>query len=163
MNLLETEGVREIVVRGGQFEDACGNLKWDSWNYTAGDVRSFKNGTPAVPNRHGVYLIRAPSPLPRVRDYSDVVYIGQSGGEKRKGKQGIHDRLFNTRGPDELVRDKVEALFSQQEFHLECAFVDGQDPEVIEDGLLLAYFEDHCELPPANHKHPKRRKGGKRN
>ncbi len=138
---------------GVQFDDACRNLKWDSWNYTAGNFRSLKNGIPAVPNRRGVYLIRAPSPLPRVLGYSDVVYIGQSGGGTRGGRQGIGGRLFNTRGPDELVRHKVEALFSRQEFHLECAFVDGQDPKVIEAELLRAYFEDHCELPPANHNH----------
>ena len=76
MDLLETEGVREIVVMGGQFEDACRNLKWDSWNYTAGDFRSLKNGTPAVPNRHGVYLIRAPSPLSRLSDIETPNFTG---------------------------------------------------------------------------------------
>jgi hypothetical protein len=56
-----------------------------------------------------------------------VVYIGQSGGAKRGGKQGIGPgnggpgRLFNTRGFEQHVRDKIEGLFSGSEFVLECS------------------------------------------
>ena len=59
--------------------------------------------------------------------------------------------MFNTRGADEVVREKVEALFDGQEFMIECTFVEKDDPELIEARLLRAYFENHCELPPANH------------
>jgi len=88
------------------------------------------------------------------------VYIGQSGGGSRGGRQGLGPgnggpgRLFNTRGPDKAVRDRVEALFPNDRFSIECTFIDQDDPKVVERELLNAYFEDHCELPPANHNQP---------
>jgi len=140
----------------GQFDREWRNYQWTRWRYRAGDFESLKRASPAIPCRHGVYIIHAPAALPRVRGLSDIVYIGQSGGGKRGGKQGIGPgnsgpgRLFNTRGADEVVREKVEALFDGQDFMLECTFVEKDDPELLEARLLRAYFEDHCELPPAN-------------
>jgi len=49
------------------------------------------------------------------------------------------------------VRETIEALFPNQRFSLECAFDDVNDPKVLEQRLLEAYRQDHCELPPANH------------
>jgi hypothetical protein len=141
----------------GQFRQEWLKHDWTRWRYRAGNFASLKTASPLIPCRHGVYIVRAPALLPRVRGSSEVVYIGQSGGGKRGGKQGIGPgnggpgRLFNTRGADEVVREKVEALFDGQEFILECTFVEKEDPESIETRLLRAYFEDHCELPPANH------------
>jgi len=141
----------------GQFDREWRNYQWTRWRYRAGHFDSLKRASPVIPCRHGVYIVRAPAPLPRVRGSSDIVYIGQSGGGKRGGKQGIGPgnggpgRLFNTRGADEVVREKVEALFDGQEFMIECTFVEKDDPELIEARLLRAYFENHCELPPANH------------
>jgi hypothetical protein len=60
-------------------------------------------------------------------------------------------RLFNTRGPDEIVREKIESLFPGQRFSIQCVFIDNSDPKLVECRLLEAYFQDHCELPPANH------------
>jgi hypothetical protein len=140
-----------------QFEQEWRKHEWTRWRYRAGDFASLKKSSPLIPCRHGVYVFRGPALLLRVRGSSDVVYIGQCGGGKRGGKQGIGPgnggpgRLFNTRGADEVVREKVEALFDGQEFILECTFVEKEDPESIETRLLHAYFEDHCELPPANH------------
>ncbi len=141
----------------GQFDQECGKFQWKRWQYLAGHLDSLKTAAPPIPCQHGVYIIRAPAPLARVRGSSDVVYVGQSGGGKRGGKQGIGPgngepgRLFNTRGSDEVVREKIESLFNGQRFSLECAFVEQDDPESIEERLLRAYFEDHYELPPANH------------
>lgn len=106
---------------------------------------------------HGVYLFRAPHKIPRVRGASDVIYIGQSGGGLRGGKQGIGPgnsspgRLFNTRGPDEWVRQKIEELYPGESFIVECSFTDEEDPSQIEKELLLAYLDAYFELPPANH------------
>lgn len=97
---------------GAVFERAYEELQWSRWPYVAGQFHSLKNGAPLIPCRPGVYVIRAPSPLNRVRGSSDVVYIGQSGGGTRGGKQGLGPgnggpgRLFNTRGSDKVVRDK---------------------------------------------------------
>ena len=141
----------------GEFKQEWLKQDWTRWCYRAGNLASLKTASPPIPCRHGVYIVRAPALLPRVRGSSDVVYIGQSGGGKRGGKHGIGPgnggpgRLFNTRGADEVVREKVEALFDGQEFILECTFVEKEDPGLIETGLLHAYFADHCELPPANH------------
>lgn len=140
-----------------RFEQAYQRLNWMSWQYPAGNYRSLKGADPQIPPRYGVYLIRAPSALSRVRGSSDVVYIGQSGGGARRGMQGIGPgnggpgRLLNTRGPDERVRKMIEALFPGTTFLVECVFLDSEDPAVVEAKLLGAYLEDHCELPPANH------------
>ena len=139
------------------FEDECRKLSWARWQYAAGEFRSLKSESPAIPPKHGVYLIRATSPLHRVEGVSDVVYIGQAGGGPRGGQQGIGPgnggpgRLFNTRGPDKEVRERIEAIFSGKIFTLECAFIEQGDPLEVEKRLLRAYFEDHGELPPANH------------
>ena len=138
-----------------QFEQQCGRLQWVSWRYPAGHFESLKTVDPPIPCRHGVYVIRAPQLIPRVQGRSNVVYIGQSGGGQRAGKQGIGPgnggpgRLFNTRGFEEVVRTKIEDLFPGSDFILECAFV--VDPLQVEADLLQAYFEAHFELPPANH------------
>ena len=86
-----------------------------------------------------------------------MVYLGQSGGGKRGGRQGIGPgnhrpgRLFNTRGPDQGVRERIETVFEGKQFWAECAFLDEDDPKSFEDRLLRAYLDDHLELPPANH------------
>lgn len=91
-----------------------------------------------------------------LRNPSSAANTTSSGiGGKRGGRQGIGPgnggpgRLFNTRGFEEIVRNKIEDLFPGGAFALECAFV--ADPEKVEADLLTAYFESHCELPPANH------------
>ena len=140
------------------FEGEYGKRDWRCWEYRAGDLKSLKRARPSIPCEHGVYIIRAPEPLPRVRGASNVVYVGQSGGGSRGGKQGIGPgnggpgRLFNTRGADELVRKRIEGLFPNGTFVVECTFVSSpEDPEELEARLLRAYVETHCELPPANH------------
>jgi hypothetical protein len=143
-----------------QFEQRCASEQWKSWRYTAGQFESLKkNADRPIPCLRGVYVIRAPQPMPRVKGCSNVVYIGQSGGGKRAGKQGIGPgndrpgRLFNTRGSEEIVRRKIEDLYSGSDFTIECSFVD--DPGPLEKDLLDAYFETHLELPPANGSRPK--------
>lgn len=93
----------------------------------------------------------------RLGRYSPIRAEPLAGGGKRGGRQGIGPgnggpgRLFNTRGVDAVVREKVEAPFGDQEFSLERTFVGDQDPKHIEERPLRACLDDHCELPPANH------------
>ena len=116
-----------------------------------------------IPAKHGVYLIRASQPLNRVNGKSDIIYIGQSGGGEKGGKQGIGPkgnspgRLFNTRSSHEIqVRKKIEELFPNSKFKVEYYLTgDNQCPIMIEEKLITAYFNNHFELPPANHKMPK--------
>ncbi len=63
-----------------EFDREYRSLVWDRWRYRAGDFGSLRRADPPIPPRYGVYLIRAPDLLPRVRGSSDVVYVGQSGG-----------------------------------------------------------------------------------
>lgn len=141
-----------------KFDAAYEKLSWQRWKYLAGAYTTLRSSDPPIPASYGVYLIRAPEPLQRVRGSSTVIYIGQSGGGARRGVQGIGPtkgspgRLFNTRGADEPVRQSIEQLFPGREFMLECAFLHpGDDPAEMESKLLGAYLADHCELPPANH------------
>lgn len=137
------------------FETEIGKLQWERWDYRAGQFSSLKSA--GIPCRYGLYVIRGPLPLSRVRGASNVIYVGQSGGGERRGRQGIGPgnggpgRLFNTRGSDKTVRSMIEALFPGQRFSVECAFDDHNDPKLIEQRLLQSYLEEHCELPPANH------------
>ena len=87
--------------------------------------------------------MRAPHQLGRVHGSSNIIYIAQSGGGKRGGNQGIGPgkgnpgRLFNTRSADEKVREKIESLFPNEEFTIECYFTEkGEDPEKVETKLL---------------------------
>ena len=96
------------------FEKEYARYSWRRWEYGAREFASLKSAAPPIPCKHGVYLIRCPVPLPRVRGTSTVIYIGQSGGGKRGGQQGIGPgnggpgRLFNRRGRDKLVREMIE-------------------------------------------------------
>ena len=140
------------------FEHEYNKLEWKRWKYKVGDLASLKRASPPIPPKHGVYLLRAPNPICRVKGASNVIYVGQSGGGKRSGAQGIGPgnggpgRLFNKRGHDKVVREYIEGLFPQEEFLVECHFTrNHEDPEEIEGRLLLAYFRTHFEFPPANH------------
>lgn len=143
-----------------EFQRAYVQFEWDHWEFVSGDFSTLKRSTRPITCRPGVYIVRAPLALSRVRGSSDVVYIGQAGGGSRGGRQGLGPgnagpgRLFNTRGPDEDIRHKIESLFPAGRSVLECTFVGTGDPKAIEDQLLGAYLVDHCELPPANHNHP---------
>lgn len=141
------------------FQQEYDKLSWKRWKYKSGDLPSLKKSSPPIPPQHRIYIFRAPHLLNRVRGTSDVIYIGQSGGGKRGGAQGIGPgnggpgRLLNTRGPDEQVREMIENLYPAEEFVIECYFTtQNEDPEEIEKKLLLAYLKTHYELPPANHK-----------
>jgi hypothetical protein len=141
-----------------EFERAYRQFVWQPWQFKSGEFHALKKRR--IPCRPGVYIIRAPKPLNRVRGSSDVVYVGQAGGGTRRGEQGIGSgngncgRLFNTRGSDAMIRDRIEELFPGAQFLLECAFIEKDDPKKIEAKLLRAYLADHCELPPSNHQNP---------
>lgn len=128
---------------------------------TKNGINELKNKN--IPAVHGVYIIRSSQPLNRVKGKSDIIYIGQSGGGIKGGKQGLgpkgnsRGRLFNTRSSHEIhVRKKIEKLFLNSKFKLEYFIVkDKKRIMIIEENLLVAYFKDHFELPPANHQLPK--------
>jgi len=121
------------------------------------ELWSIKKYNPPIPPKHGVYIIRCSRPFPRLRESSDVIYIGQSGGGARGGRQGIGSgngcpgRLFNTRGQDKWVREKIEDLYPNTNFSIECSFMAYTDPKKMEDSLLRAYLKTYYDLPPANH------------
>ena len=132
---------------------------WLKWTYNS-DKGIIELKRSNIPGKHGVYIIKSSKDIDRAKGKSDIIYIGQSGGGKRGGKQGIGPgpggnpvgRLFNTRGSDEWVRNKIEAMLPNSSFILECYFTKAtEDPEKIEDELLKAYAKEHFELPPANH------------
>lgn len=87
------------------FIDAFNSIRpRESWKYIAERYQELRrNPNHPIQPRHGVYLFRAPIDIPRARGISDVLYIGQSGGGRRGGRQGIGPgnggpgRVFNTR------------------------------------------------------------------
>lgn len=126
------------------FEQEYTKLNWKSWQYEAGNFKALKNASRPIPLKHGVYIIRSTQSLSRVLGCSDVVYIGQSGGKPRGGKQGIGPgnnslrRLFNTRNPEKWVRERIEELFPDKIFRVECYFTSSEDPKEVEQALLRA-------------------------
>lgn len=135
------------------FQDEFKKYEWSAWEYSGSKgVISLKNAIEnSIPNKYGVYVIKSPVKLNRIKGESDISYMGQSG--ERKGIQGIKGRLFNTRGFEAQIRKKIESMFPDQLFKLECTFTtnDGHTPKTIEGNLLRAYLMMHFELPPANH------------
>lgn len=145
------------------FNKEFSRYKWRTWPYKPGHFEDLKNDCEPIPPEHGVYIIKSSKNIPRVRRKSAVIYIGQSGGGKRGGKQGIGKgnnrpgRLFNTRGLDKCVREKIESMSANKEdFSVICHFTNkGEDPKDIENKLLTAYLKTYYELPPGNHQAPK--------
>ena len=137
--------------------------KWQTWPYKSGHFEDLKNRRDRIPAKHGVYIIQSSTKIPRVHGKSAVIYIGQSGGGKRKGKQGIGKgnnapgRLFNRRGFDKCVREKIESMYpNKKDFSVICHFKNkGEDPKDTENKLLTAYVKTYYELPPGNHQAPK--------
>lgn len=148
---------------GDCFNKELLKYKWQTWYYKPGHFEDLKNAPEPIPPRHGVYIIKSSTEIRRVRGESAVIYIGQSGGGKRGGKQGIGKgnngpgRLFNTRGPDRPVREKIESMYpNKKDFSVICHFKNkGEDPKDIENKLLTAYLKTYYELPPGNHQAPK--------
>lgn len=134
------------------------NYQWDKWTYNSNHgIGYLKKSQNPIPPKYGVYIIKAYKEIPRTNGKSNVIYIGQSGGGAKAGKQGIGPlgastgRLFNTRGFDEWVRIKIEKMMPNELFILECYFTNkNEDPKAIEKKLLKAYAEEYFELPPAN-------------
>jgi len=140
------------------FQQEYINYKWDPWTYKSGGFSSLKKASPAIPPKYGVYIIRAPHEINRTKGASNIIYIGQSGGGVRKGKQGIgtgnssRGRIFNTRGKDKIIREMIESLYLNKGFIIECYFtMPDEDPKKIEGILLELYVKTYYELPPANH------------
>lgn len=133
---------------------------WSRWTYNS-NIGIIALRFSGIPGNHGVYIIKSSKDIDRVKGKSDIIYIGQSGGGEKGGKQGIGPgpggnpvgRLFNTRGgAEDWVKKKIESMFPNSSFTLECYFTKStQDPKKIECELLKAYAEEHFELPPANH------------
>jgi hypothetical protein len=138
---------------------------WLKWNYeTSKGISQLKDIKEKIPAKHGVYIIRSYDNLNRVKGSSNIIYIGQSGGGKKKGRQGIGGdnknigRLFNSRSKvEKFIIYSIEDLMPNTKFKVECCFeINGMDPITIESYLLKAYLVDHFELPPANHQFSKK-------
>jgi len=72
-----------------QFEHEWPKHEWTRWRYRAGNFASLKRVSPLIPCRHGVYIVRGPALLPRVRGSSDVVYIGNLVAANAVGNKGL--------------------------------------------------------------------------
>jgi len=126
--------------------------RFKNCKYESGKFESIKG---CIPNKHGVYILRAPYLLGRAKGSSDIIYIGKA-GEMRNGElteQGIQGRCYNPTRPElqTFIRRKIEELYPNEEFIFEY-YVTNQNeiPEDIEQKLLQAYLQTFCELPPAN-------------
>jgi len=126
--------------------------RFKNCKYESGKFESIKR---CIPNKHGVYIFRAPYLLGRAKGSSDIIYIGRA-GEKRNGKltkQGIQERCFEAPRPElqTFIRRKIEELYPNKEFIFEYLITDqNENPEDIEQNLLRVYLQTFYELPPAN-------------
>lgn len=101
---------------------------------------------PACP---GVYVIRmaGAKTIGRLRDNSDLIYIGQ-------GKLRVRSKAHRSLRPDFKGKGWLLHLIATDRSvgGLEIAFFRCANPKQCEDELLFKYFTEHLELPPANNK-----------
>jgi len=104
-----------------------------------------------MPHGHGVYLIRvAQGQIPRLKGYSDILYVGQGRLNERLGKC-LNYKLGYRTYPYEsgrLCRIEKELNLGMKFSYLCCA--SRQESQDQETNILDQYEEVHYELPPLN-------------
>ncbi len=113
----------------------------------------WDGGSP--PARPGVYEIRAPQDIPRLRAGSPVLYIGRSGDLSARLSQ-LADWGHNatSRVVDALQRADLwgQTAVPDRVLTLTATVIEGDhaDPELEEVRRLARFLNQHCELPPLN-------------
>lgn len=113
--------------------------QWEQWPTAALDKSP---GTP------GIYVFRLPACFGRLRGESDIIRIGTT----EKGKRTIRDRLkehYRSRKDQWSVLGMICREHPDiQVAWKECA--SHMDGRIRESDLLVRYWQDHLEFPPAN-------------
>ncbi len=106
-----------------------------------------------LPKKKGVYVIRAKEPIPRVKDESDIIYIGQ-GVIQHRIQALLRSFLplpFRDYMNKHTARQAFERLIRELRFELElCYVLAGESSKNLETHLLQNYCVYHVEPPPLN-------------
>jgi hypothetical protein len=114
------------------------------------DWEQFEDRFDAV---NGVYAFRLKSEFPRLRGFSQVLYIGMCNRDAvRNRRPGLWHRLANYRqanaGAAQRLKD-VETAFGGR-CQVEYSYVPCDLPREVEKALLADYYRKHLEFPPLN-------------
>ncbi len=107
----------------------------------------------AAPTEVGVYVIRRNTPFPRIRDESDILYIGSA-----TNRDGLRMRLrhYFHPGPTQWTNQRLLARCGDSsDYDISFVTCANEDAALeLEIGLLTRYRGDHLELPPENRSMP---------
>jgi excinuclease UvrABC nuclease subunit len=124
-------------------------LKWSEWReLTKGSLES-------VPESPGIYEIRTDYDFGRLKDKSNIVYVGRT-GQGRNLKKRLSARVNN---PGKFLSRAERFLLSEGHF-LEFRFAVAEcqeDAKRMEAERLAEYDREYWELPPGNSALPKQR------
>lgn len=126
---------------------------WSNWGALSNPEEVWN----AVPDQHGIYILRANKPIPRIRGESDILYVGititnQFGLRKRLYDHARSSNEYNRHlssasrfiAPDLLGSIGISIEYSY------CLEGDLEARKQAEANLLNAYRQRHIELPPGN-------------
>ncbi len=105
-----------------------------------------------IPKKSGVYRVVTPERFGRLRNQSNIVYIGCS----YKGQQGLWLEIGNPLNPQRQHYYTLK-LIRESGLQLEYQYVTAlpKEAEDIEYHLPEQYEREYLELPPANRSKPK--------
>lgn len=107
-----------------------------------------------LPKNKGIYVIRADNPISRIKEQSDIIYIGQ-GTIQTRIQQLLRSYLpinFRNYSIKHTAREAFDRISKETELKLEFSYVtaDAEEAKEIESELLKLYCGDHIEPPPCN-------------
>ena len=106
-----------------------------------------------VPRESGIYVILSDKNIQRLKDQSNIVYIGES--------DTLCDRLrnlfmyllphdsFNQFGPH-TARKAMMKILEETDLKLSISYIKKDNPRELESKLIVAYCNSHIEPPPLN-------------
>lgn len=120
--------------------------KWSERKFSSKVIRE-------IPNKNGIYIIRATKAFCRVRGQSDIIYIGINKKQRKDGLQGRIRQHINQKSSAGKYLDELS-----EKFYLKIAYkTENHEKRRCrwESEQLKKYLRSHLELPPANSSLPK--------
>ena len=101
-------------------------------------------GRKNAPSRSGTYIIRLKGGhvFGRLKGKSDIVYMGSTVNLRRRFYQFLHPA-------SQLTNQRINNLAKRYDF--EIAWLENDEPRILEHNLLRQYLGEHDELPPLNY------------
>ena len=114
---------------------------WSSWKSLSTENLSH------IPDKKGIYIIRAIREIPRLTGLSDILYVGQGNLKNRLGKC-LNYKLHYSSWPYESGR--IYRVEKELNLPMEFSYLIMNSSQQAETAILDEYEKQHIELPPLN-------------